>query len=157
LSLTLFAAVVIVVLAQIGELGPDHEGLDLDLAFLLFVAALDDHARAPAPVGIFWLRPPSARPRIELRPQPCLPPEPHHPLVIVHAITVEDGHHHGTGLWPRLDLAEMRKRGGEARYPDGKAGRRHRLAAEAGHEPIVASAAADRAETHRPAVVILRF
>src|SRR5262249_46808601 len=41
----------------------------------------------------------------------------------------------------------------QPRYADGEAGRRHRLAAEARHEAIIAAAAADRSEAHRLAVV----
>src|ERR1019366_7399808 len=38
---------------------------------------------------------------------------------------------------------------------DREAGRRHRLAAEARHQPVVTPAAADRAEAHRAALLVL--
>ena len=42
----------------------------------------------------------------------------------------------------------------QARDADGKAGRRHRLAAKARDEPIVAPPAADRAESHDPSLLV---
>src|SRR5262249_2057441 len=43
----------------------------------------------------------------------------------------------------------------QARDADGETGRRHVVAAEAADEAVVAPAAADRAEAHRPAFVVL--
>src|SRR5262249_16614539 len=65
--------------------------------------------------------------------------------------------HYRSRLRPGLDLAEVRKRRGEPRHPHGKSGRRHRLAAEAGHETIVAPAATNRSEAYGTAMLILRF
>jgi len=47
----------------------------------------------------------------------------------------------------------MREGGEQPRHPDGEAGRRHRLAAKARHEAVVAAAAADGAEADGGAVV----
>ena len=63
----------------------------------------------------------------------------------------------GPGAGLPLELAEMRERGLQARDADGETGRRHRLAAKARHEPVVAPAAADRAEAHRAAFLVLGF
>src|SRR5262249_51168221 len=57
----------------------------------------------------------------------------------------------------RLDLAEMLERREQARHADREAGGRHRLAAEARDEAIVAPAAADRAKAHGPAALVLRL
>ena len=66
--------------------------------------------------------------------------------IIGDAITVEYGDHDGTGLRFGFDLAEILERREEARHADGKSGRRHRLATEARDQPVIAAAAADRAE-----------
>ena len=62
---------------------------------------------------------------------------------------VENRDNHRAGLRLRADLAEMLQRRMQARHADGKARRRHRLAAEARDESVIAPAAADRAEAHR--------
>ena len=48
----------------------------------------------------------------------------------------------------------MCERGLQPRHADGKAGRRHRLAAEARHQAIITPAAADRAEAHGAAFFV---
>ena len=55
----------------------------------------------------------------------------------------------GPGSVFGLDLAEIFERGEEPRHADGKSGRRHRLAAKARHQAVIAPAAADRAEARR--------
>ena len=52
-------------------------------------------------------------------------------------------------------LPSMRQRRLQPRHADGEAGRRHRLAAEARDQSVVTPAAADRAEPHRPALLVL--
>ena len=59
----------------------------------------------------------------------------------------------GAGLASSLPI--MRERRLQARHADREAGRRHRLAAEARHQPVIAPAAADRAEAHRAAFLVL--
>ncbi len=56
-----------------------------------------------------------------------------------------------------VELADERERRLQPRHADGEAGRRHRLAHEARDEAVVAPAAADRAEAHRAAFVVLGF
>ena len=79
-------------------------------------------------------------------------------LVVGDAVAVEhrdDSTGPGAGLV--AELAERGQRRLQARDADGEAGRRHRLAHEARHQPVVAPAAADRAEAHRAALVVLGF
>ena len=54
----------------------------------------------------------------------------------------------------RVELAEVLQRRHQARDADGKAGGRHRLAAEARDQAVIAPAAADRAEAHDLAVLV---
>ena len=64
----------------------------------------------------------------------------------------------GPGARPdALDLAEHLQRREQARDADGEAGRRHRLAAEARDQTVIAPAAADRAEAHGAAVLVLHL
>ena len=81
----------------------------------------------------------------------------HHRLIVGDAVAVEDRDDDGTGLRLGVELADQRQRGLQARDSDGEAGRRHRLAAEARDETVVAPAAADRAEAHGAALLVLRF
>ena len=57
----------------------------------------------------------------------------------------------------RVELAEVLQRRHQARDADGKAGRRHRLAAEARDQPVIAPAAADRAEADDLALLVGDF
>src|SRR5215831_4442028 len=66
LGLRLLAQVVVALLRQARQLGADDQVLDLHLALLLLVRALDDYARAAAAVGVFHLRAEFARAEIEL-------------------------------------------------------------------------------------------
>src|SRR5690606_3078122 len=59
----------------------------------------------------------------------------------------------GIGL-VRLQRAELAERRVEPAHADREPGRRHRLAAEAGNESVVAPAAADRTEADGPAVLV---
>src|SRR5581483_6421849 len=56
---------------------------------------------------------------------------------------------------PRVQFAEHRQRGLQARHADRKSGSRDHLAAKARDEPIIASAAADRTEAHGPTLLVL--
>ena len=76
-------------------------------------------------------------------------------LAGLHAVGAEHRDQHGAGGRLLAELAERGERRLQARDADGEAGRRHRLAHEARHETVVAPAAADRAETHRAAFVVL--
>src|SRR5580658_2888540 len=66
LRLGLLLQIVVAVLAQSGDLGTEHEVLDLHLALGLLVRTLDDDARRVALVGVFHLRPELALAEIEL-------------------------------------------------------------------------------------------
>src|SRR5689334_18401128 len=66
LGLGLLLEVLVAALLELGELGAEKEILDLHLAPLLLVRALDDDARGVALVGIFHLRAELARAEIEL-------------------------------------------------------------------------------------------
>ena len=81
-----------------------------------------------------------------------------HLLVVGDAVAIEHGDDHraGCGLCRRACRAGVQRRL-QARHADGEAGRRHRLAAEARHQSVVAPAAADRAEAHRAAFLVLGF
>ena len=61
----------------------------------------------------------------------------------------------GSGFSPSLPSAVERRL--QPRDADGEAGRRHRLAAEARHQPVITPAAADRAEAHRAAFLVFGF
>ena len=53
-----------------------------------------------------------------------------------------------------VELADQRERRLQPRDADGESGRRHRLAAEARDEAVVTPSPADRAEPHRPALLV---
>ena len=78
-----------------------------------------------------------------------------HLLVVGDAVAVEHGDDDGTEFRRGVELAEHRERGLQPRHADGKTGRRHRLAAKARDQTIVAPAAADRAEANRTAFFVL--
>ena len=78
-----------------------------------------------------------------------------HALVVGDAVAVEHGDDHRAGLGLGVELAERGQRRLQPRHADGEAGRRHRLAAEARHEAVITPAAADRAEAHRAAFLVL--
>ena len=79
----------------------------------------------------------------------------HHLLVVGEPIAVEHRDHHRADRGPGLELADQRQRRLQPRHADREPGRRHRLAAEARHQPIIAPAAADRAEAHRAALFVV--
>ena len=72
-------------------------------------------------------------------------------LVLVH-----DQHDDRAAFVLRLGerAADRLQRGEQPRHADRKAGRRHRLAAKPRDEPVIAPAAADRAEADRMALVV---
>ena len=77
-----------------------------------------------------------------------------HLLIIGDAVAVEHGDHHRAEFRRGVELAEHGERGLQPRHADRETGRRHRLAAKARDQAIVASAAADRAEAHRAAFFV---
>ncbi len=79
----------------------------------------------------------------------------HHALIVGDAVAVEDGDDHRAGFRFFAELAERGEGCLQARDADGEAGRRHRLAAEARDQTVIAPAAADRAKTHRAAFLVL--
>ena len=99
------------------------------------------------------------RAQIEFGRDPCVAQARDEPLIVRHRIrvAVEREHDDRAGRLGRrddraFDRAQRRK---QPRDADRKAGRRNRLRAEARDEPVIAPAAADRAEADRPAVVVL--
>ena len=133
--------------------GAFHQVLDLHFALGLLVAALDDDAGRAALVGIFQLRAHLAGAQIKLGVDVRVAQRLHHALIVGDAVLIEHGDDHGTGRGFRLELAEMLERGHEPRHADGESGGRHRLAAKARDESVIASAAADRTEADRIALV----
>src|SRR5262249_37335091 len=142
---------------QLGELGAEDQVLDLHLAARLLVAALDDDAGRVALVGIFHLWTELAGAKIELGADPGAAQARHHALVVGEAILVEDGDDHRAARGLGVELADQRKRSLQARYANGEARRRHRLAAETRHEPVVAPTATHRAEAHRASFFVFRL
>src|SRR5207245_3737403 len=125
------------------------------LALGLFIAALDDDARCGTLVGIFHLRAELAGAKIKLGADVGVAQLLHHALIVGDAVLLEHGDHYWPGRRLALDLADELERREQTRHADGESGRRHRLAAEARYEPIVAPAAAHRAETHGTALFVL--
>src|SRR6267378_3352790 len=72
--------------------------------------------------------------------------EPHHALVVGHAVAVQHRDYYGAGRRLRIDLAKMHEGSEQARHSNGEAGRWHWLTAEARHEAVIAAAATDGAE-----------
>ena len=141
----------------LGFLGAFDQVLDLHLALGLLVAALDDDAGRAALVGVFQLRAHLAGAEIKLGIDARVAQRLHHLLVVGDAVLIEHGDDHGAGRGFRIELAEMLERGHEPRHADGESGGRHRLAAEARHEAVIAPAARDRAEADGLAVVAFDF
>src|SRR5579883_3083263 len=154
LRLGLLLQIVVAILGQPGDLGAEDQVLDLHLALRLLVGALDHHARRPAFVGIFHLRTELARPEIKLGADASGAQARHHALIIGEPPLIEDRHHHRAGLRLAVELAREGQRGLEARDAYRESGRRYRLAAKARDEPVVAAAARDRADAHRPPLLV---
>src|SRR5262249_2466824 len=156
LRLSLLLQIILAVLG-VGHGRAQNEILDLNFAARLFILALDNGASCTTLVGVLKL---SSEvifriAEIKLRTNLCCAQRRHHALIVGDAIPVEYGDNHRAGRGLFADLAEMGECGLQARDADGKSGRRDRLAPEAGHEPAVTPTAADRAETYRPAFLVL--
>ena len=152
------------VLGRLGEFGAELEIPDRDLRTawgVALVRALDDGDPALAAVGVFELRVHAARAEIELGRDPRSAQARNEPLIIRHRrlVAVEREHHHRTRRFRRCDdwALDRSQRRQEARDADRKAGRGNRLRAKPRHQPVVAAAAADRAEPDRPAVLARRL
>ena len=78
----------------------------------------------------------------------------HHFLIVGEAVAIEHGDDHGAEFGRAIELAEHGQRGLQPRHADRKPGRRHRLAAKPRHQPIIAPAAANRAEADRAAFFV---
>src|SRR3954463_4084594 len=129
--------------------------LDLHLATRFFIRALDDDAGRIAAIGIFELvAHVLGIAEIELGADAGGSQRCDHLLIVGDAVAVEHGDDDGAEPGLRVELAEQRQRGLKPRHADRETGRRHGLAAEARDQAIVASAAADRAEAHRSALVV---
>src|SRR5215472_4693499 len=130
--------------------------LDLHLAARPFVRTLDDHARRVAAVGIFELvaHIPGVA-EIKLGANIFVAQACNEFLVIRDAVAIEHADHHGAEFGAAVELPEQGQRRLQARDANGKSGCRYRLAAKAGHKAIIAPAAPDRTEAHRPALFVL--
>ena len=119
------------------------------------VRALDDRAQAAAPVGVFELGVEAARAEIHFGGDPRRAQGRDEALVVGHMVAVEHGDDDRAGLCGAGDdrTVDRAQRRQQARDADRKAGRRNRLGAKARHQPVVAPAAADRAEADRLAVL----
>src|SRR5207245_912076 len=106
-------------------------------------------------VGVFELWPHLARTEIKLGADAGVAQGRDHLLVIGDALAVEHRDDDRAGLGLALDLAEVLQRRHQSRHADGESRRRHRLAAKAFDQSVVAPTAANRAEAHRSALVIL--
>ena len=83
----------------------------------------------------------------------------YHLLIAAEAvhILVHDEHDHRRQHVRRVELAEVLQRCHQPRDADGKSSRRHRFATEARDQPVIAPAAADRAEAHDLAILVGDF
>ena len=154
LRLRLLLQMLLAALFQLCQFGADDQVLDGDFALGLLVGALDDHAGRVALVGVFELIAEIARvAEIKLGADVGRAQLADHVLVFGEAVLVEHGDDDRAGLGLAVELAEMLQRCGEPRHADGKSGGRHRLAAKARHEPIVAPARSNGAEAHQLSVI----
>src|SRR5665213_1376378 len=142
-----------------GERRAEHQILDGQFVPLFFVGALDNRARTAAFIGIFQLLADGMFRVAEIK----LGADAGIAQLRDEFLAVRDLHagkhrdQHRPALCFAAELAERGERGLQARYADGKSGRRHRLAAKARHQTIVTSAAADRTKADWPAFVVLGF
>src|SRR5262249_2624547 len=136
------------------KFGADDQILDRDFAARLFVGALNDDTGRIAPVGIFHLGCKSSGAEIKLGADAGVTQLRHHALVVGDAVLVEHRDHDRPAFGFKIDLAEIFERGEEPRHANRKTGRRNGLAAEARYQPIIAPAAADRAETRRAVLAV---
>src|SRR5262249_59292273 len=93
-------------------------------------------------IAVLWV------PKIELGADVSRAQRRHHALIIGDAVAIEHCDHDRACCCLLAELAERGERGLQARHADRKTGCRHRLAAEAGDQPVIASAAAYRPEAH---------
>src|SRR5262249_35198529 len=135
------------------SLRPFDEILDLHFAARLLVAALNHHAGRAAAIGIFELRPHLAASEAKLRANAGGAQPRYLVRIGGEACRIEPRPPPGPGGAWGGKLAEVWGRGRDPRHADGESGCRHGLPAKAGHEPVIAAAAAHRAETHRAALL----
>src|SRR5262249_7097622 len=160
LRLGLLRPVIVVVLAQPRDLGAEDEIFDLNFTFCSFVTALNHHAWTAAPVGIFHLRSEFAVTQIELgtnllsRRVLSVAQLHHQALIVGNGNVGKYRHHDRPRLGLALDLAEMLQRRHQPRHADGETRRRHRLAAKARDQSVVAPTGSNGAETHRSAGLV---
>ncbi len=141
------------VLARLGEFGAEDEIADDHLppvGVVAFVRALNDRAKGAAPVGIFELGVEAARSEIEFGGDAGPAQLRDKTLVGRHMVAVEHGDDHRPSLLGRSDdrAVDRPQSREQPRHADRKTGRRNRFAAKARDEPVIAAAAADRAEPH---------
>src|SRR5215216_3592044 len=155
LRLGLFLQILFAVL-DLGKPRTKDEILDLDLAIRPFVRSLDDRAGRVSPVGIFhllanavfWIS------KIQLGADIRVAKTRDH-LLIFSDFSPEHRDDDRTKGRLGVELAEHRQRGLQARHADRKTRRRHRLAAEARDQPVIAATSADGAEADRAAFFVL--
>src|SRR5262245_61764040 len=138
-----------------GRSGAFDEILDLHLAFLALVAALDDDARRVPAIGIFHLRLHAGRAEIDLGADVLSAQPAREHLIFADALAVEHEHDNGPDVGLCITLCDVRERCREPRYADRESRGGHRLAAEARDQAVITPAAADRAEPHWSALVVL--
>ncbi|OIQ66463.1 hypothetical protein GALL_519640 [mine drainage metagenome] len=140
-----------------GDLGAQHQILDLHHAAGSLVRALDDRNRRGAFIRvfqlvaeIFWVA------EIDLGANSRRAQLAHDAHVIGHPIAVHHGHHDRPRC--RSTAAPFGAQGGkQAINPDGNAGGRHRLAGEALDQIVIAPAARDRAKGPFAALFVKDF
>src|SRR5262245_2181859 len=138
-----------------GRLGAFDQILDLHLAFGAFIAPLDDDAgRIPA-IGVFHLRLHAGRAEIDLGADVLSAQPARQHLIFADALAVAHEHDNRPDIRLCITLFDVRECGREPRHADRESGGGYALAAEARDQAVVAPAAADRAEPHRPALVVL--
>src|SRR5262245_36588327 len=122
LRLGLLLAILIAVLAQARELGAEREILDLHLALLFLVAALDHHAGRAALVGVFHLRAEFSRSKIKLGPDVGGAQLLDHLLILADPVLIEHRHHHRPRRSLGVDFADQLQSRHQPRHADREAG-----------------------------------
>src|SRR6516225_1112140 len=137
-----------------GGLGALDQILDLYLPARDLVRSLDDDAGTAALVRVLHLRLHAGAAEIHLRAHSRGPQALREPLEPRQVGSVHHQYHDRAQSTASLRRADGRQRRLQSRYADREAGGRHALAREAGDEIVVASPAADRAETHELSLVV---
>src|SRR3569623_914818 len=135
----------------------ENESLDLHDALHLLVPDLNDGARRVAAVGIFELHAEIVLriAEIHLSANPGIAQRRDKLLVLRNLVAIHHQHDDRTGFRLGVDLAEQGECRLQTRHADGETCCWYRLAAETRDQTIITSAATDRAEPHRTALLVL--